>query len=104
MVVHTGGVDIEISEDVIRLGQLLKFANVVTDGGEAKALIADGAVRVDGEIETRRGRQVGMGSRVEVDLPQGRQELHVVHARSEPEEPSATRDRVPLKGLPVHWR
>lgn len=104
VVVHTGGVDIEISEDVIRLGQLLKFANVVTDGGEAKALIADGAVRVDGETETRRGRQVGIGALVEVDLPQGRQELHVVHAAPDTEEPSPVRNRVPLKGLPVHWR
>jgi ribosome-associated protein len=75
---HTGGVDIEISEDVIRLGQLLKFANLVTDGGEAKALIAGGAVSVDGDPETRRGRQVGAGSVVEVDLPSGRQRIRVV--------------------------
>lgn len=75
--VHTGGVEIEISGDTIRLGQLLKFANLVADGGEAKALIAGGAVRVDGEPETRRGRQVGIGSRVEVDLPDGRQEIRV---------------------------
>ena len=69
---------IEISEDSIRLGQLLKFANVVTDGGEAKTLIAGGNVCVDGEPETRRGRQVAVGSLVEVELPQGRQELRVV--------------------------
>ena len=74
---HTGRVEIEISEDSIRLGQLLKFANVVTDGGEAKALIAGGDVSVDGEPETRRGRQVRVGSLVEVDLPQGRQELRL---------------------------
>lgn len=80
-VVQTGGVEIEISGDVIRLGQLLKFANIVTDGGEAKALIASGAVTVDGEPETRRGRQVGIGSRVEVDLPHGLQELRVVQQR-----------------------
>ncbi len=77
--VQTGAMDIEITEDVIRLGQLLKYADVVSDGGEAKMLIADGAVRVDGEIETRRGRQVGIGSRVVIDLPQGRRELRVVH-------------------------
>lgn len=71
--------EIEIGEETIRLGQLLKFANLVTDGGEAKTLIIDGAVRVDGEVETRRGRQVGIDSVVEVDLPQGRQELRVVH-------------------------
>ncbi len=75
---HTGGVEIEISTDSIRLGQLLKFASVVMDGGEAKALIASGDVRVDGEPETRRGRQVHVGSVVEVDLPQGHQVLHVV--------------------------
>ncbi len=62
------GVEIEIGEDMIRLGQLLKFANVVTDGGEAKALLADDAVRVDGETETRRGRQVQVGSLVEINL------------------------------------
>lgn len=78
-VVHTGGVKIEIAEDTIRLGQLLKFANLVADGAEAKMLITDGAVRVDGEVETRRGRQVGIGSVVEVNLRQGRQEILVEH-------------------------
>jgi ribosome-associated protein len=72
-------VKIEIGEDTIRLGQLLKFANLVTDGAEAKQLINDGAVRVDGEVETRRGRQVGIDSVVEVELPRGRQEILVVH-------------------------
>jgi ribosome-associated protein len=48
------------------------------DGGEAKALIAAGDVSVDGETETRRGRQVQVGSLVEVDLPGGRKELRVV--------------------------
>ena len=80
-VVQTGGVEIEINGDAIRLGQLLKFANLVTDGGEAKALIASGMVRVDGEREIRRGRQVGIGSRVEVDLPQGCRELRIVQLR-----------------------
>ncbi len=79
---HTGGVDIEISQDSIRLGQLLKFASVVMDGGEAKALIAGGDVSVDGEPETRRGRQVRVGSVVEVELPHGRQELRVVAAEA----------------------
>jgi ribosome-associated protein len=72
------GVEIEIGEDMIRLGQLLKFANVVTDGGEAKALLADGAVHVDGEEETRRGRQVLVGSLVEINLDRGLVSLRVV--------------------------
>lgn len=75
--------EIEIAEDVIRLGQLLKFANLVADGAEAKTLITDGAVRVDGEVETRRGRQVGIGSVVEVDLRRGRERLLVVQSPAE---------------------
>lgn len=75
--------DIEISADetMIRLGQLLKFANVVSDGTEAKALLADGAVRVDGETDTRRGRQVSVGSVVEIDTAQGIVSLRVIHAQ-----------------------
>jgi ribosome-associated protein len=72
------GVEIEIGEDMIRLGQLLKFANVVSDGGEAKALLSGGSVSVDGETETRRGRQVLVGSVVEVDSDQGVVSLQVV--------------------------
>jgi ribosome-associated protein len=72
------GVEIEIGEDMIRLGQLLKFANVVADGGEAKNLIADGSVHVDGEEETRRGRQVMVGSLVEIATSSGIISLRVV--------------------------
>lgn len=75
---HTGGVEIEISGESIRLGQLLKFAGVVMDGGEAKSLIAGGEVDVDGEPETRRGRQVPVGSVVTVHLANGPQELRLV--------------------------
>jgi len=75
---HTDGVDIQISEAGIRLGQLLKFSGVVMDGGEAKALIAGGGVRVDGEPEIRRGRQLHVGTLVEIELAAGRQELRLV--------------------------
>ena len=51
----------EIRGDVIRLGQLLKVAGVVDSGGEAKTLIAEGRVTVNGEVETRRGRQLHAG-------------------------------------------
>ena len=46
---------------MIRLGQLLKAAGLVDTGGEAKLLLADGQVRVNGEVETRRGRQLVPG-------------------------------------------
>lgn len=76
--------DIEISADetMIRLGQLLKFANVVTDGAEAKSLLAAGAVRVDGETDTRRGRQVSVGSVVDIDTGNGTISLRVSHAEA----------------------
>ncbi|MEA2437817.1 MAG: ribosome-associated protein [Thermoleophilaceae bacterium] len=53
--------EVAIKGDVIRLGQLLKVAGVVDSGGEAKTLIAEGRVSVNGEIETRRGRQLHAG-------------------------------------------
>jgi ribosome-associated protein len=53
-------------EGMIRLGQLLKAAGLVDSGGEVKALIAEGAVTVNGEPETRRGRQLHAGDEVRV--------------------------------------
>ncbi|MGH2944360.1 MAG: RNA-binding S4 domain-containing protein [Solirubrobacteraceae bacterium] len=58
--------DIAIREDTIRLGQLLKLAGLADSGAEARALVQDAAVRVNGEIETRRGRQLRAGDVVEV--------------------------------------
>ncbi|PFG19402.1 ribosome-associated protein [Serinibacter salmoneus] len=66
-----GGMEIEIRDETIRLGQLLKLAGIVEDGAAVKELLADEAVRVDGALETRRGAQVRRGSVVEVDLPGG---------------------------------
>jgi ribosome-associated protein len=57
---------IPITGDMIRLGQLLKLAGAADDGAEAKALIAGGRVRVNGETETRRGRQLHPGDIVVV--------------------------------------
>lgn len=56
---------IAISTDTIRLSQFLKLANVVADGVEAKYLILDGEVVVNGAVETRRGRKLRPGDRVE---------------------------------------
>ena len=50
----------------ITLGQALKAANIIGTGGEAKILIQGGEVRVNGEIETRRGRKLPEGVVVEV--------------------------------------
>jgi ribosome-associated protein len=57
--------DVAIREETIRLGQLLKLAGIADSGGEARELVQDGAVRVNGEVETRRGRQLHRGDVVE---------------------------------------
>lgn len=54
-------------EATIKLDQFLKRAGFVMSGGEAKHLIQEGAVRVNGAVETRRGRQLREGDRVEID-------------------------------------
>ena len=59
-------VDVPIRDESIRLGQFLKLANLVESGAEAKPVIADGAVSVNGEVETRRGRQLALGDVVEL--------------------------------------
>jgi len=53
--------DVAIRDDVIRLGQFLKLAGLIDSGAEAKPVIAAGAVRVNGQPETRRGRQLHRG-------------------------------------------
>jgi ribosome-associated protein len=60
---------IQISGDMIRLGQLLKYAGIAESGAHAGTMITDGDVSVDGEVETRRGRQLPHGAIVEVRLP-----------------------------------
>ena len=56
---------IRIKDDFIKLGQLLKLAGFVDSGVEAKIMIQDGLVKVNGEIDTRRGRKVVSGDIVE---------------------------------------
>jgi len=56
--------EIAISGETIRLGQLLKLAGIAQSGGESKQVLARG-VRVNGEAETRRGRQLRPGDLVE---------------------------------------
>lgn len=53
--------EVPIRGHMIRLGQLLKLAGVAQDGGEAKALLDEGDVCVNGEPELRRGRQLHPG-------------------------------------------
>ena len=54
-------VEIKIKDEFIKLGQALKLAGVVEDGVEAKYAIQDGLVKVNGEVDERRGRKVYEG-------------------------------------------
>jgi ribosome-associated protein len=54
-------VDVPIKDEMIRLGQFLKLANLVESGSDAKPVLADEQVSVNGEVETRRGRQLVAG-------------------------------------------
>ncbi len=67
--------DIPIRGDMIRLGQLLKLADVVDGGGEVKDFLAEVPVLVNGEPEDRRGRQLHPGDVVVID---GAEALRVV--------------------------
>ena len=58
--------DVPIREDSIRLGQLLKLAGLADSGGEARELVQQGGVQVNGEVDTRRGRQLHRGDVVTV--------------------------------------
>ncbi len=58
---------IEITTEFIKLEALLKFAAVTGTGGEAKLLIADGRVSVNGEVCTQRGKKLYPGDRVSLE-------------------------------------
>lgn len=59
--------DVAIDTDMIRLGQLLKLAGGIDQGSRAHELLATEAVTVNGEVETRRGRQLHRGDVIAMD-------------------------------------
>ena len=56
--------EVRIRTPQITLGALLKWADLVTTGGEAKTVISRGSVQVNGQVETRRGRQIKPGDEI----------------------------------------
>lgn len=60
--------EVTISGESIRLGQLLKLVDVVDTGADVKELLAAGRVRVNGEVESRRGRRLVRGDEVATEL------------------------------------
>lgn len=58
---------IKIRDEFIKLGQLLKLAGLVESGVDAKFVIQDGLVKVNGQVETQRGKKIVAGDIVEFD-------------------------------------
>ena len=58
--------EVEVRDDGIRLGQLLKLADLVEQGSDVRPLLERGVVTVGGRVETRRGRQLKKGDVVAV--------------------------------------
>jgi ribosome-associated protein len=58
---------LKVGDRPINLTQVLKLSGCVLSGGEAKLLIAEGRVRVNGEVELRKRRQMGVGDVVQID-------------------------------------
>lgn len=58
---------IKLREDYIKLGQALKAAGLVETGVDAKFVVQDGLVKVNGQIETQRGKKLVAGDLVEFD-------------------------------------
>lgn len=60
-------IEFQLKDEFIKLGQLLKAAGLVYSGVDAKMVIQDGMVTVDGEVDTRRGRKIYEGMIVEFE-------------------------------------
>ena len=59
--------EIKLKDEFIKLGQALKAAGLVESGVEAKEVIQEGLVMVNGEVDTRRGRKLYAGDQVVFD-------------------------------------
>lgn len=57
--------EIEVSEEPIELYKILKFENMVVSGGEAKYVISEGYVIVNGKVETRKRKKIFSGDVIE---------------------------------------
>ena len=57
--------ELEIKEEPVELCRILKFANMVSSGGEAKYVISEGLVNVNGEVETRKRKKIFSGDIIE---------------------------------------
>ena len=66
---------VTIRDEYITLGQFLKFAGIVSSGIDAKIMIKDGIIKVNGEIETRRGKKLRNGDQIQYE-----EDIYLIHA------------------------
>lgn len=66
---------ITIRNEYITLGQFLKYVGIVSSGIEAKVMIKDGLIKVNGEIETRRGKKLRNGDQIQYE-----EDIYLIHA------------------------
>ena len=57
--------EVELTKEPVELFKILKFEGLVASGGEAKSVIAEGLVKINGEIETRKRKQIVSGDIIE---------------------------------------
>jgi len=67
---------VEITREPVELYKILKFEGLVATGGEAKQVIAEGMVRVNGELETRKRKKIVAGDTIEFEGDRIRIQLH----------------------------
>lgn len=60
-------IEVKINTDIIKLDAFLKWSGSISTGSDAKYFIQNEMVKVNGEIETRRGKKLTKGDRIEVD-------------------------------------
>ncbi|QTR05998.1 RNA-binding S4 domain-containing protein [Saccharothrix algeriensis] len=87
--------EVEISDDMIRLGQFLKLAGLAENGAHARELVEDGEVTVNGRVEERRGAQLHDGDVIAV----GAEKARLVAHRPCGGGPR----RTPRRGIPAAW-
>jgi ribosome-associated protein len=58
-------IEVKINTEIIKLDSFLKWCGAVSQGSEAKIYVQDGQVKVNGEVETRRGKKLTYGDTVE---------------------------------------
>ena len=59
--------EIKLDTDYIKLDQFLKFCGIAQTGGQAKMMVADGLVKVNGEVSRQRGKKIRKNDKIKVD-------------------------------------